>query len=362
MLSENRSLSSNCNASTPKSGHLLIIHQGAIGDVVLAFPTIEKLHARYHTIDILCQHQIGKLAQSVGLVQSALPLESCTYATLFGDASPTPCHDLKTVLAKYQAIIIFSVSNRPAVSLKHWTDTSVYHILSRPEASQRIHVATFIVKQLEKLELIDSLAYLSRNESSATNRINHPENLSDGGPLLLIHPGSGSRRKNWALNRFLDVAYHFRDQGWQPAFILGPADQMLLQRLEAAPAFTFKIYNLQKLADLVPLLSSAKGYIGNDSGVTHLAGYLGIPGVAVFGPSDPRRWKPLGTSISVIQNLNECTPCFEVLSNECKQRPCLSRITVDQVIKAYANVRNHSASVLGHADVKVAAIQAGCAA
>nr|MDJ0914913.1 hypothetical protein [Desulfobacterales bacterium] len=72
MLSENRSLSSNCNASTPKSGHLLIIHQGAIGDVVLTFPAIEKLHARYHTIDILCQYQIGKVAQSVGLVQSAL--------------------------------------------------------------------------------------------------------------------------------------------------------------------------------------------------------------------------------------------------------------------------------------------------
>ena len=67
------------------TANLLIIHQGALGDFILTFPAILRLQAYAGRIDVLCQGQLGKLAQILGVVNNAHPLEAACFASLFSD-------------------------------------------------------------------------------------------------------------------------------------------------------------------------------------------------------------------------------------------------------------------------------------
>ena len=113
-------------------------------------------------------------------------------------------------------------------------------------------------------------------------------------PAITIHPGSGSLKKNWP---------HFPE---------------LLRRL---PQATLMPQNLS-LVELAGYLKSVRGFVGNDSGITHLAAYLGCPTVALFGPTDPRIWGPLGRRSRIIwKSRLEDISVDEVLSAVWKEHP-----------------------------------------
>lgn len=119
-----------------------------------------------------------------------------------------------------------------------------------------------------------------------------------GGSDVVIHPGSGSREKCWPLDRFLELADRLKDAGRTVRFITGeverdrwtPAD---LQRLAAAGTHR----QCDTLVELLNEISTARTFIGNDSGPSHLAGIIGVPTVALFSSTDPTNWKPLGPRV-----------------------------------------------------------------
>jgi ADP-heptose:LPS heptosyltransferase len=76
----------------------------------------------------------------------------------------------------------------------------------------------------------------------------------------------------------------------------GPADEEALAEVRALlpPGTRAATASRPALPDLAALLCRCHAFVGNDSGISHLAGILGVPTVAVFGPTDPRTWAPLG--------------------------------------------------------------------
>lgn len=105
------------------------------------------------------------------------------------------------------------------------------------------------------------------------------------GDFAVIHPFSGSARKNWPLDRFRELAARL---ALPVRWCAGPQEAM-----EDAVRF-------ENLYDLACWLASARVYIGNDSGITHLAAAVGTPVVAIFGPTDPVVWAPRGKDISLV--------------------------------------------------------------
>jgi ADP-heptose:LPS heptosyltransferase len=89
---------------------------------------------------------------------------------------------------------------------------------------------------------------------------------------IVVHPGSGSPAKNW------------------------PFYKQLIARLPEARLLPEGL----SLVELARYLSGVRGFIGNDSGITHIAAYWGCPTVALFGPTDPRKWGPIGRRSRVI--------------------------------------------------------------
>ncbi|MGD9281300.1 MAG: glycosyltransferase family 9 protein [Desulfobacterales bacterium] len=307
---------------------LLIIHQGALGDVVMTFPAITALRKKFGRIDILCQGQLGKLAAGLGLADKAYPLEAAYVATLF---SKPVDKKIKTILAAYSTILLFSFGSDLKKSIRQISDGRCFQIPPRPPVREKINVAEFILKNLLDCGLLKACDFhnphFTRQERRFPDTVRPVDSLK-----ILIHPGAGSIRKRWSLARFLELADILEKKGLGPQFICGPAEQDLADELAKQNR---PVHGLGELTDLADLLESAGGYIGNDSGVSHLASFLRLPSVVIFGPTDPLRWKPTGPRVEIVRPELDCNPCFEIEPENCPDPRCLTDASVEAVVRTF---------------------------
>ena len=113
-------------------------------------------------------------------------------------------------------------------------------------------------------------------------------------PRLVVHPGAGAVTKQWPGEGFLDVARMWVATGGEVAVLLGPAESA------ATPWWRATGLPLAvdlALVDAAALVASAPHWIGNDAGMSHVAGALGRQGVVLFGPTRPERWMPCGGAL-----------------------------------------------------------------
>ena len=310
---------------------LLIIHQGALGDVVLTFPAIIALRDKFDRVDILCQGQIGKLAVQLELIDEAYPLEAADFATLYSNrAAP----EIKNLISKYARLLLFSFSTDLEKAINRITDRPCLRIPSRPPVRDRIHVAEFIFQNLKRSGLIkrtDVNSVVSEWQKEQTRRIDRPPDRSK----VVIHPGSGSVRKRWPLDRFIALAKVLENKGCRPHFVCGPVESDLIVEIQAQNQ---QVRHFSELMDLARWFKTASGYVGNDSGASHLAAFLGLPSVVVFGPADPMRWKPPGPGVKIVHPALDCHPCFEIEPENCDEPECLADASLETVVEAFDNV------------------------
>jgi heptosyltransferase III len=165
-----------------------------------------------------------------------------------------------------------------------------------PDSGARIHAADFFLKQAGG----DGFA-VPKIECGQTGR----------GDFAVIHPFSGSARKNWPLNRFRELAARL---ALPVRWCAGPQEPLPPELMSDAVRF-------ENLYELGCWLASARIYVGNDSGITHLAAAVGTPVVAVFGETDPAVWAPRGERVRVVSGGS------------------LEEISVDEVLEAARQIR-----------------------
>ncbi len=120
---------------------------------------------------------------------------------------------------------------------------------------------------------------------------------------VIIHPGSGGMQKCWHLDNFLSVARMLAKEGSEVVFLLGPAEQERLSKSATAKIEeAARILANLPLTDVLAVLSCSSGYVGNDSGITHLAAASGVKTVAVFGPTEPEIYGPVGPAVTVLRS------------------------------------------------------------
>lgn len=138
----------------------------------------------------------------------------------------------------------------------------------------------------------------------------------DNGRVLVVHGGSGSERKNW--RGMAELVRHWRAGGGRAICLVGPADS-------AVEGCDLTVQQ-QPLDHVAAILAATRLYVGNDSGISHLAAAVGCRGFALFGDTDPSIWRPRGTNVRVIRAAPECRICGP-------DRLCTHRIRVDSVLK-----------------------------
>jgi heptosyltransferase-3 len=152
----------------------------------------------------------------------------------------------------------------------------------------------------------------------------------DGRAFLLMHPGSGSTMKNW--QGFEAIARCWREHGCGAVVVLsGPAE---MESPPAPFADSVAVGGLS-LPQVVALLRRSSVYLGNDSGISHLAGAAGARGVVVFGPTDPRVWAPRSEALRVLHAANPCGRCPPDVF-------CVHRLPVEAVLEVLRRQRTGS--------------------
>lgn len=148
--------------------------------------------------------------------------------------------------------------------------------------------------------------------------------------ILALVPGSGAKEKNWPLRFYQVVAEWWEKKlGGKTLVVLGPVEEEREEEALWSNALVVRGLDLGKLA---PLLARCHLYIGNDSGVTHLAAALGVETIALFGPTDPSQWAPLGERVTVITRRVSCSPCADSVRKQCSHRECLTGLSPSDVL------------------------------
>ena len=158
--------------------------------------------------------------------------------------------------------------------------------------------------------------------------------------VLALHPFASSGAKSWPLERFAAVAATMYERfGLVPAVLGGSRDVVANPQIAALfPTGTLNLVGTCGLRTSMAILAQSTAFVGNDSGIMHLAAASGVPTVAVFGPTSPVRFGPWGVNTRVVYSKCDCSPCKQRLFTECTPTPegrarCLDDISVAMVLE-----------------------------
>jgi heptosyltransferase-1 len=155
------------------------------------------------------------------------------------------------------------------------------------------------------------------------------DKLQQSGDFVLLNPGAGWGAKQWPAERYGYVAMRLAEDGVKSLINFGPGEEPLMEAVEAASQGTAK-GNACSLSELIALTHRARLFIGGDTGPMHLAAALGIPVVAIFGPTNPARNGPFGTRSVVLRS--PASPTTH--SRRAQPDPGMLEIDTDEVVAA----------------------------
>jgi len=283
---------------------ILVVRGGAIGDFILTLPAIGALRERWPNahIEILGYPHIIELARQRHYADAVRSIEAGPMAGFF-----VPHGALNESLAAYfhsfNLVIsyIFDPDHILADNIRRCGVRQVIEASPRPTV---LPAAEHYCKPLETLAIyVEQPApriHLNDDDRALASR-----HLAMAGRerIVALHPGSGSERKNWPAENFAAVARWLVDElAVQLLLVHGEADDAAIARLSEliAPRPFHRVHGL-KLVELAAVLERCALFVGNDSGITHLAAAVGTPTVALFGPASSAIWQPRGKHTRVVR-------------------------------------------------------------
>lgn len=283
---------------------ILVIRGGAIGDFILTLPAIRLLRENFPDVnlEILGYEHIIELARGRFYANATRSIE---YAAMAGFFIPNSklAPELVEYFASFQQVIsyLFDPDSFFENNLRRAGVKNYLPAYARIDDSQ--HAAQQLARPLERLALfLDDAA--ARVHPSAEDRQDARQFLGESAPpLIALHPGSGSARKNWPVEYWVSLA-QWLVEFLPPSRLLlvgGEADDVPVSAVQAAlPREKVSLAQNLPLPRLAALFERCRLFIGHDSGISHLAAAAGAPCVLLFGPTDPAVWAPANPGVKVI--------------------------------------------------------------
>lgn len=260
----------------------LVVHTGGIGDFLLACPALRVL-AEAGPVELAGHPERHALAVAAGIARAAHGLDAIEFHSLFAQ----PSEKLVAFLRGFDRVVVWmrdaDGSLRRGIDACGVSRVDVFPGL--PQSGFARHASEYYAECLG-MAAPPPLRLAIAPVGAALD--------------VVIHPGSGSLAKNWPVENFRAVAGALAARGRGVTWIAGPAEDERdgTAGEEYGPGATLRDVSLLELARR---LAGARLYLGNDSGVTHLAAALGVPTLAIFGPSDPCVWAPRGEWVRVVR-------------------------------------------------------------
>ncbi|MBI4379512.1 MAG: glycosyltransferase family 9 protein [Nitrospinae bacterium] len=282
---------------------ILIIRGGALGDFLLTLPTLNVLRSSFPNayIELMSHSSFLPLARRYINRGESIDKDGL-WNFYIGDGELST--QLKNYFRNFDLIILF-VSDEEGYFRENLTRSGVKNIIHHQPVpiDNNGHFSRYLMDSLLPLNLpangyIPELSFMDEEIQFAEEFFKF-NNLSK--KVLAIHPGSGSEKKNWKVERFAKVADMLSKRGFKTILISGPADEKTKERFLDLSDFTPVLAENLLFMKLAAIFNKCSCYIGNDSGITHLSAITGITTIAIYGATDPVFWGPIGRNAIVIK-------------------------------------------------------------
>ena len=282
-------------------GKILVIRGGAIGDFILTLPAIAALRQQFPEayLEVLGYPHIVELATAAGLVDRVRSIESRALAAFFGRGVDLS-EDLRDYFSEFDLILSYLYDPDLIFRTNIGRCSPAQFICGphRPDEKDPVHAARVYLKPLERLAIFDADPVPRLAVKAAANL------PSGAGAQLALHPGSGSDAKNWPEQQWAELVQRLIDYtSLRLLLVGGEAEGERLQRLAAAlPPARTRVAQSLPLTQLAGLLGSCAGFIGHDSGISHLAAALGLSGLILWGETVQEIWRPMSPKFTVLHH------------------------------------------------------------
>lgn len=156
--------------------------------------------------------------------------------------------------------------------------------------------------------------------------------------IALIHPAAAFATKQWATENFARIAEYVAEHGFAPVAVAAPHEQAVLENLVAESEVHIETFELS-LPEVTALAARSQLFVGNDSGIAHIAAAVGTRCVVVFGSSNIAHWRPWNSApAEVVFEQMPCQPCHGYFCERFAQPECILRVPVARVTAAIDRV------------------------
>lgn len=318
---------------------ILIIRNDGIGDMLNSTPAISALRASYPDahisvfgkypssevlkfnpdVDEIISHDNDSFLKNLKLLKR---IRSYRYDLAVVLQNSSECNLLACISgAKYRigrkgkrfsSMLTHRIKSKDQKGTKH-------------EIERNMDVVKFIGAKQTKQNLVFALSDEEKNLAK--------EFLEQRGlrrQIAGIHPGGSSFDKLWQAEKFAEIADKIYNQfGLDILLFSGPNEQDLVNEFRNKISVPFVCAGQITLRMMSALMERCSIFVCNDSGPMHIASALNIPTVAIFGPTDHIRWRPLNKNAIIVRKEVNCWPCS---AHKCKKEfYCIKSLTVEEV-------------------------------
>lgn len=332
---------------------ILIVKIDHLGDVVTATPALRALREGYPDaeIDLLLAPYVAPLFEGSPLATQVLTYDAPRYRR--GGRRGTPAAPLPAG-ARYDTVVELRGDARTLaipfrVGATRRLDRGTTRL--RDWLARRGKRSRAPLHEVEtNLAIVRPLLQSRRAPAPARAEVHVPPaardslarrlaeaGIRDDRPIVTLHPGAAWRPRAWRPERFAAIADWVEAHYDAQVVVVGSAEERDVEaavRSHARGAARF-LFGTLSIAEVAALLQRSRLLIGNDSGIAHLAAACGTPVAALFGPQDPRRFRPWGDPARVVA-LHHPVPCFPCDQRRCvrPELPCVNLITIAEVEEA----------------------------
>lgn len=316
-----------------RAEQIIVVRTDRLGDLVVTLPALAQLRRRYPEKRIILvsgvgNSSLGEIVRRWNLVDEVWEACDAVYGVqCVKDVVPSVSTRLR------------QLSSRPSV-VYFLTPTLRAVLYARLLGQQvRTRVPTSVAGAVHEGAVVRKTFGIS--EDTARGR-EPPQDISRhpyaGSPYCVVHLNAHSLR-SWPLRAWHDLVQRIVDRGYD-VYLVGDhsLDALAKSVIQVRPSHIRNLAGETSMEELVSLLRHACAVIGTDSGIMHLAGYLGAATFALFGPSLPVQWRPLGPEVTVFYKPRACSPCKLTNCPYPVGARCLDDIAVAEVWERLARV------------------------
>ena len=339
---------------------VLVVRLRSIGDTVLATPALHAL-SRFlpaAEIDILLEDWVAPLLDGFPQVNRVIKVERGNLQSRARVAKELRSRSYDVAFNLHggttATILTRATGARHRVGYRSYRYSRLHNYAAPPAGELWGKPATHSVEQ--QLALLGwtgvpvsdlpptSLAVTAKAAASIDEKL-RAEGINEGSPLALMHPAAAFESKQWATENFARVVVELAALGLVTVAVAAPFEAETINALRKNSSRKIVAFTDLSLPEVTALAARSSLFVGNDSGVAHIASAVHTPAVVIFGSSNVAHWRPWANpSAEVVREELPCQPCPGYTCSEFDRPDCIRRVTVERVMQAIERVMERGSS------------------